>query len=105
MLTISDLRQFRIGPFTIFDTVTAYLGVLIVSPILRWLFSKLHLKVPVSSWLWLTMPLSVIFHVVFHQTTPLMKILADPGQIQFYIAVLILLAMTFLGLRKISRIK
>lgn len=103
MHTIGDLRQVRIGQFTVFDTVISYLGVLILSPLLSWLFAKLHLKVPTCSWLWFTMPVAVIFHVLFHQTTPLMKILADPSQYQFYLALVILLAMTYLGLRKIRK--
>ena len=104
MLSIEYLRQFRIGQFAIFDTVTAYIGILILSPVLTWLMSKLHIKIPIISWLWLTMPLSVIFHIIFLQATPLMKILANPGNFQFYIAIIILFAMTFMGLRKISKL-
>lgn len=51
--SIAALRQYRIGPFTIFDTATAYLGVLILSPILAWLFSKIHINISIS-WPWLT---------------------------------------------------
>ena len=104
MFSLEYLRQFRIGPFAIFDTAISYLGILILSPFLRWLMSKLHLKVPISAWVWLTMPIAVIFHLIFQQTTPLMKILSDPSQIQFYIALFILSVMTFMGFRKISKI-
>lgn len=105
MISIEYLRQFRIGPFTIFDTGISYVGVLILSPILIWLMSKLRLKIPIISWLWFTLPLSVIFHIIFHQSTPLMKILANPGQVQFYIAIFILFAMIYMGFRKISKMK
>jgi len=64
---VTMLREYRIGPFTIFDTVLAYLGILIISPLLIKLFSLVHLKITLASWLWLTMPLSVIFHLVFSQ--------------------------------------
>lgn len=104
MNTLEYLRQFRIGPFTIFDTVLAYLGVLILSPILMWLASKFHLKIPIVSWLWFTLPLAVIFHIIFNQSTPLMKMLTNPGQLQFYIAVIILFVMIYMGFRKISKI-
>jgi hypothetical protein len=79
-------------------------GILILSPILTWLMSRLHLKIPTISWLWFTLPLSVIFHIVLRQSTPLMKILANPGHFQFYIAIFILLAMIFLGFKKTSKI-
>ena len=105
MLSIEYLRQFRIGPFTIFDTVSAYLGIFLLAPILLWLFSKVNLKIPVVFWVWLTMPISVLFHALFSQSTPVVKILSDPNQPQFYIVLLALLTMAYMGLRKISIIR
>ncbi len=102
MFSVEYLRQFRIGPFTIFDTVSAYLGILLLAPLLVFLFSKINFKIPVVSWVWLTMPLSVLFHVLFRQTTPIITILSNPGQPQFYITLLALLIMVYMGLRKIS---
>lgn len=103
MISIEYLRQFKIGPFAIFDTVISYLGILLLSPLLSWLTSKIHFKVPITSWLWFTMPLSVLFHVAFRQPTPLMKILGDASNFQFYIALVLLLGMTYMGFRGISR--
>ena len=96
------LREYRIGPFTIFDTVLAYLGILIISPLLIKLFSLVHLKITLASWLWLTMPLSVIFHLVFSQDTPLIKVLLNSNN--SYIAWAVILFMTFMGLKDIRRI-
>jgi len=103
-MSLEYLRQWRVGQFTVFDTVASYVGILILSPILSWLMSRLDLKVPLISWLWFTMPLSVIFHLIFNQSTPLMKVLTNPRTFDFYIAVIILLVMTYLGLRKVRRI-
>ncbi len=105
MLSLEYLRQFRIGPFTIFDTVSAYLVMFLLAPILVWLSSKFNLKMPVVSWVWLTMPISVLFHVLFSQSTPVIKILSDPNQPQFYIVLLALLIMAYMGIRKISIIR
>ena len=104
MTSIEFLRQYKIGPFAIFDTAGSYLLVLILSPFLSKLFAKFGLNIPVSSWLWLTLPISVIFHIVFHQSTSLMKILTNPKQIDFYIAFAILLFMAYMGLKNIHRI-
>lgn len=104
MITLEYLRQFKVGPFAIFDTVISYVGILILSPLLSWLMSRLHLKIPVSSWLWFTVPLSVIFHMIFNQPTPLMKVLTNPGHFTFYIALFVLIAMTYMGIRDISKI-
>lgn len=105
MFNINSLRQYRIGPFTLFDSVTAYLGVLILSPLLTWLFKKMHLQISVLSWLWLTLPISVLFHLFTRQNTPLMKILSQPLQYEFYIVLLVLLFMSYMGLKDINKLK
>lgn len=96
---IGVLRQLRIGPFTIFDTATAYIGIFLLAPLLTKLFSRLHLYISRTAWLWLTLPISVIFHFFLHQNTPFMKMFLDPNG--FYIAKIILLFMLYMGLRKI----
>lgn len=105
MISIAFLRQFRIGQFTIFDTLLAYIGVLILSPMLTWLVLRLHIKIPMISWLWFTLPLSVIFHIIFRQSTPVIKILEDPKNVQFYFTIIILLFMIYMGVRKIRKIR
>lgn len=42
---ISVLRQFRIGPFTIFDTAAAYIGIFFLAPLLTKIFSKIHVNI------------------------------------------------------------
>jgi len=102
MISIDLLRQPRVGPFTVFDFVTAYLGILILSPLLTWLFSKIHLHISTVSWLWFTLPISVIFHLIFHQNTPLIKMLSDPFKFEFYLVLVVLLFMTYMGLKDIN---
>ncbi|MDD2224563.1 MAG: hypothetical protein PHP97_00160 [Candidatus Shapirobacteria bacterium] len=101
---ITFFRQFKIGPFATFDFVTAYLLVFLLSPFLTKLFSIFHLNISRSAWLWLTLPISVIFHLIFNQKTPLMKMLLDPKHFQFYLVIAILLFMIYMGLKNI-RIK
>ena len=93
---IGVLRQFRIGPFTIFDTALAYAGIYLVSPLLTKLFSRLHLYISRTAWLWLTLPIAAIFHLVLHINTPFVKMLLDPNN---YMAKIVLLFMLFMGLR------
>jgi len=101
---LTFLRQFKIGPFAIFDFITAYFLVFLLSPLLTKLLSLFHINLSRSAWLWLTLPISVIFHLIFNQKTPLMKMLSDPKQFQFYLIIIILLFMIFMGLKNI-RIK
>jgi len=104
MVSIEYLRQFRIGPFAIFDTVVSYVSVGILSPLLSWLASRINIAIPKISWLWFTLPLAVIFHIIFRQSTPLMKILSYPESFQFYIAIILLFAMTYMGFKEIHKI-
>ncbi len=103
-MSIEYLRQFKIGQFAIFDIVISYVGIAILSPILIWFASKFNLKIPVVSWLWFTLPIAVIFHIIFGQSTPMMKMFSDPWNYQFYVVVLILIFMTHMGIRKIHKI-
>ncbi len=97
------LRQFKIGPFAVFDFVLAYIGVFFIALLLTKLFLRLNLKISRESWLWLTLPISVLFHAVFQQNTPLMKILLNPNG--FYVEKAVLIFMLFMGLRKIRLVK
>lgn len=100
---IGTLRQFRIGPFTVFDTLLAYVGIYLIAPLLSKLFAKINISISRSSWLWLTLPISVIPHLIFNQNTPFMKMLLNPNG--DYIAKIVLLFMLYMGLRNINIIK
>ncbi|MFA7287083.1 MAG: hypothetical protein WC052_05475 [Patescibacteria group bacterium] len=99
---ITLLRQFRIGQFALFDISLGYVGMLLLSPLLTKIFSKFHLHIPRATWLWWMFPISVVFHFVFRQSTPLMKALSQPEGV---LVAIILIAMILLGLRNCSRIK
>lgn len=98
---LSLLRQYKIGPFAIFDVVLSYIGVWLLAPLLSKLLRRLHLQVPRSAWLWLTLPVAVLFHFVFNQHTPLMKMLVDPPR--SYIVIAVLLIMIFMGVKDIRK--
>lgn len=100
MELVNLLRQFRIGPFTIFDIATAYLGIFLIAPFLTKLFSKIHVHISRAAWLWLTLPISVIFHFFLNQNTPFMKMLLDPNN--FYVEKAVLLFMLYMGLKDIK---
>lgn len=97
---IETLRQFRIGPFTVFDTATAYIGIFLISPILNWILAKIHIHVSRVGWVWLTLPIGIVFHLIFNQSTPMMKILLNPSG--DYIIKIVLVLMLFMGLRQVK---
>lgn len=101
MDTLQFLRQFRIGPFAIFDTVISYIGIYLLAPMLTKFVQKFGLNISRTGWLWLMFPLSVIFHFIFRQQTPFMKLLVNPES--YYIGPIILLCMLYMGLKDSKR--
>lgn len=97
---IEILRQYRVGPFAIFDFVTAYLGIFIVAIAISKLFPKINNHIPISSWLWLTLPIGVVVHLVLQINSPLIKMLLDLNG--SYLVKVVFLFMLFMGFRGIK---
>ena len=102
MNLLSQLRLFKIGPFAVFDTAISFIGIYLLAPLLSKIFRFMRLDIPLISWLWFVMPLSVVFHLVFAQQTPLMQLLSSSNG---YVAIGVLFGMTFMGIRKIHIMK
>lgn len=97
MDSISLLRQFKIGPFALFDIVISYVSVFLLAPLLTKLFHKVHLRISRAAWLWWTLPIAVLFHLAFRQNTPFMKLLFDPSS--FYLPAILLIIMVLMGVK------
>ncbi len=100
---LTTLRQYRIGPFTLFDSALAYLGVFLLAPLFTKLFQKIHLSITRIQWMWLTLPIAVLTHILIKQNTPLTKMILDlHGN---YLAKGIVLFMLFMGLKDTKRMR
>lgn len=97
---VSTLRQFKIGPFAMFDIVLAYLGIFILAPLLTRVTALAHLVVTRKSWLWLTLPLSIIVHLAINQKTPLMNMILDMRG--FILTKIIIIGMAYMGIKDIA---
>jgi hypothetical protein len=93
MDTITYLRLFKIGPFAIFDFLASYILIYLISPILINLFSKINVNITKKQLFWSVIPLSIIFHIIFKQETPLTKMFLDING--GYLVKLIVLFMTY----------
>jgi hypothetical protein len=102
METVSYLRQFRVAGYAIFDLAAAFLGILLLSPHLSRLFRKAGLVIPRSNWLYLTLPIGIVTHLVIGKITPLTKDFLDLHG--HYILKILMLGALFLGLRNIRRV-
>ena len=102
-MTIEFLRQFKIGEYAIFDLSISFLGIYLISPLLSKIFLKIGLKIPKYNWLYLTLPFSILIHLLFGRITPMTKYFIDfHGH---YLLKLLIISPVFLGLRGISRVK
>ncbi len=103
MTTIEFLRQFRLGGYALFDFTAALIGIGLLSPLLSKIFLKLRIKIPKINWLFLTIPIGIIAHMLVGNITPLTKNFLDLHG--HYIIKIITLILIILGLRGIKIIK
>lgn len=103
MLPIEFLRQFRIFDYAIFDTIVAFLGIYLLSSWLSKLFLKIKIKIPKQSWLLLTLPISILAHVLSGNITPMTKDFLDLNN--HYTLKIVIIVLLILGLKNIRLIK
>jgi len=103
MTTIEFLRQFRIGGYAIFDFAVSFLGIYLLSPLLSKGFLKLRVKVPKWNWLFLTLPISILIHVLVWNITPMTKNFLDLNG--HYILKTVILVSLFFGIKGMKIIK
>jgi len=103
MTTIEFLRQFRIGGYAIFDFVVAFLGIYLLSPLLSKIFLKFKIIIPKSNWVFLTLPIGILAHLIVGNITPMTRNFIDING--HYILKILILILLFFGLRNIKIIK
>lgn len=77
MITLEFLRHFRFAGYAIFDLAVSFLGIYLLSPLLSKLFLKIKIRVPKISWLYLTLPLSILIHLLVGKMTLMTKNFID----------------------------
>lgn len=99
MIPIEFFRQFRIGEYAIFDFVVAFLGIYLLAPLLSKLFLKIKINIPKKSWLYLTLPIGIVAHLLVGNITPLTKDFIDIHG--HYILKIIIIGLVFIGVKNI----
>lgn len=101
MNIIEWLRQYRIGEFAIFDFAISFLGVYLIAPFLSKIFLKLHISIPKKNWLYLTLPIGILAHIVASSITPMTRDFLDlQGH---YVLKFFIIGLFVLGLHNISK--
>ena len=102
METITYLRQFRFSGYAVFDFAAAFLGIFLLSPFLSKLFRKIGLEIPKLNWLYLTLPITILTHLIFGKITPMTKNFIALND--HYILKIGIIGLLILGLRNIRRV-
>lgn len=103
MIPIEFLRQFRLFEYAIFDFLAAFIGIYLLSPLLSKLFLKIRINIPKKNWLLLTLPLSILAHLLVGNITPMTRDFIDIYS-HYPLKAIILISLLF-GIKNISIIK
>jgi hypothetical protein len=103
MITLEYLRSFRIGGYAIFDLVVSFVGIYLLAPLLSKICRKFSLRVSTLSWLFLTLPISIVVHLLVGQKTLMVQNFLDlQGHWEIKSLIIILV---ILGTKNIQKIK
>ncbi|MFA5830113.1 MAG: hypothetical protein WC843_06535 [Candidatus Gracilibacteria bacterium] len=100
MTSIEYLRQFKVLDYAIFDLVLSFVGIYLLAPLLSKIFLKLRLKISKKSWMFLTLPISILVHIMVGTMTPMTKYFLDIQD--HYILKIIILGLLALGIKDIK---
>lgn len=103
MIPIKFLRQFRLFEYAIFDIIVAFLGIYLLAPLLSKIFLKLRIDIPKKSWLFFTLPIGILSHLVVGKITPMTKNFLDLHD--HYALKAIIITLLILGIKDIKIIK
>ena len=100
MITLEYLRSFRFAGYALFDLFVSFLGIYLLSPLLSKLFLKLGFKISRKSWIYFTLPLSIIVHLLIGNRTQMTRDFLDMEG--HYILKIIIVILGFLGMKDIN---
>ena len=103
MNTLEFLRQFKIFDYAIFDLAVSFLGIYLLSPLLTKLFKKIRLDIPKRNWLFLTLPIGILAHILVGNITPMTGDLLNIHD--HYILKILMLVLLFFGFKGIKIVK
>lgn len=103
MISIEFLRHYRMFGYAVFDLAVSFLGIYALSPLLSKLLFAFNVAVPKKNWVFLTLPLGIVVHLLSGTITPMTRNVFD-AQGHFGLKIC-MIALCILGLRNVKRIK
>lgn len=102
MNPIEYLRSWRFGEYAVFDFVLSFLVVFVLAPFLSKGFRKFGLVISRVSWLYLTLPLSIVIHLAVGVMTPMTIQFLDPNG--YYGLKIVIVFLCVMGLKDVKRV-
>ncbi len=94
------LRSFKLVGYSIFDLTISFLGVYILAPWLSKLFFKVGVVVPKENWLFLTLPLGILVHLLVGTNTLMTKNFINlQGNYFLKLLILVLIILSLRGIK------
>jgi len=103
MITLEYLRHYKIFEFAIFDLIVSLIGIYLLSPLLSKIFRKINIDIPKINWVFLTLPIGILIHLIVGTITPMTKYFIDIHS--HYFLKIFILGLIFLGFKGIKIIK
>lgn len=100
MVPIEFLRQFRLFEYAIFDLVVVFVGMALLAPLLSKIFKKINISIPKKNWLFLSLPIGIVTHLLVGNITPMTRNFIDVHG--HYLLKLIIFGLLILGIRGIK---
>ncbi|MEI6529625.1 MAG: hypothetical protein WCN88_04530 [Candidatus Falkowbacteria bacterium] len=97
------IRQFRLGGYAIFDLAVSFLGIYLLSPLLSKLFLKIRIRIPKINWVFLTLPIGILTHLLSGKMTPMTKNFFDLQS--NYLLKIIIISLLVFGLKGIKTVE
>ena len=102
MVPIEFLRQFRLFEYAIFDFVAVFVGVALLSPLLSKMFKKIGISIPKKNWLFLSLPIGIVTHLLVGNITPMTRDFIDLHD--YYFLKLVILGLVVFGIKGVKKI-
>jgi len=103
METLEYLRSFKIFGYAIFDLIVSFWGIYLISERLSKLFLKIKIDIPKKNWLFLTLPIGILFHIIFWSITPMTRDFLDLNW--FYLIKILMIILLIFWLKWIKIVK
>ena len=103
METLEFLRSFKFFGYAIFDLIVSFGLIYLIAPRLSKIFLKIWVEISRKSWLFLTLPIGILFHLIFGNITPMTRDLFYVND--FYLLKILMIILLIFWLKDIKIVK